>query len=743
MRSPWQNQLKQMLWQWRGVLTATPTTTVIVCLLKWSGALQGLELNLFDQFLRGKSAVSDQRIVIVEIQEPDLQQYGHPIADKTLAELLDKIRQQEPRAIGLDLYRDLPIREGYSKLANVFQTTPNLIGITKLGGPKDLVSIAPPPELAKQNQIAANDVVVDGDGKVRRGLMFLTDRKGENTPTLGMTMALMYLQGAGIEPEMVNDTTMKLGTRSLSILSGNEGGYVRADAGGYQLMLSQRIQPSSFQRYSLRQVLAGQVPQNWGRDRVVLIGPTAESLNDLFYTSSSPQGLFQPLQRIPGVDIHAQLTSQLISTALDRQAPLQTLPDWVEKVWIGSWALIGAVIIWQSRYGSDRKVQTTSQKQWQALLPGLRLMGVGGGLAIGSYVAFLGNWWLPFLPSTLALFAGGLGVTAYQAQKTSELRKTLGRYLTDDVVANLLENPEGITLKGETRKITTLFSDIRGFTSLSEQYPAEKIVAMLNLYLAFMTEVIQSYGGTINDLMGDGIIVLFGAPVQKRDDTERAIACALAMQQAMHRVNQQNELLGFPQLEMGIGLNTGEVVVGNIGSEAYMKYTAIGSHVNLAARVETFTVGGQVLISEGTLADVKDLVQVADTIEAQMKGVAKPVTLYDITGITGKYNLVLQSSNAAIVPIANPLPITYGVLAGKQLGDDRFTGEIIALSEKDVIVRSAHLPKSLSNLKLELTDMSAEIYAKVLRTNPDESEFTLRFTMMPDAVSQYLQSHRD
>jgi adenylate cyclase len=130
--------------------------------------------------------------------------------------------------------------------------------------------------------------------------------------------------------------------------------------------------------------------------------------------------------------------------------------------------------------------------------------------------------------------------------------------------------------------------------------PPEEVVRILNLYLGAMSDTIAHYNGTINEFIGDGIFVLFGAPIQREDDAKRAIACAVAMQNAMIGVNQQNLKLGLPTLEMGIGINTGEVVVGNIGSQKRAKYTVIGSHANLAARIETYTVGGQVLVSEYT-----------------------------------------------------------------------------------------------------------------------------------------------
>jgi adenylate cyclase len=741
-KSSWKHQL----WRWRGVLIAAPSATLCVLLMRGSGLLQGLEWATLDGFARSQPIVQDDRIVIVELRESD-KKYGFPLPDKTLARLLNKIKQQQPRSIGLDLYRDLPVGHGYQDLVKVFQSTPNLIGIQKIGGTVDAATIDPPPELAKLGQIASNDAIVDGDGKLRRGLLFISDREDNSQPSLGMAMALFYLQGAGIEPEMPDEQTIKLGKTILPIFQGNDGGYVRADDRGYQLLLNHPVQLSSFQRVSVDQVLRGEVPANWGRDRIVLIGPTAESLNDFFFTPTSYQGLFTSKLRIPGVYIHAQLTSQLLSATLDRKPFLQSLPDRWENLSIVLAAIVGAILVWQSRYSNNEQVSGLQQSLRQSL----KICIVSGGLLVGSYVGYRSHLWLPIVPTFMSFVGSALIVTAYQAQTTNDLRKTLGRYLTKDVVSSLLENPDGLTLTGERRKVTTLISDIRGFTSLSERYPAEQIVQMLNLYLAIMTKVIQQYGGTINDLTGDGIIVFFGAPLSRSQDTECAVACALAMQQAMTTVNEQNQKLGFPTLEMGIGLNTGEVVVGNIGSENYLKYTAIGSHVNLAARVESFTVGGQVLITESTLDDIRSIAQVTGELEAQMKGVAKPVTLYEVSGIGGEYGIFLDRSNAgSITEIPQPLPLQYGILEGKHLGDETFTGELIALSSKGAEIRSMHQPKVLSNLKIELAmiaDLNVgspivhEIYAKVInQPGRDSTTFWVQFTMIAPELLAKLES---
>src|SRR5919109_3072735 len=180
------------------------------------------------------------------------------------------------------------------------------------------------------------------------------------------------------------------------------------------------------------------------------------------------------------------------------------------------------------------------------------------------------------------------------------IRDIFGRYLTDDVVASLLDSPEGLQLGGEKRQVTLLMSDLRGFTSLSGRLAPEQVVAILNRYLGTMVDVIMEYQGTIDEFIGDAIFVIFGAPQRMDDHAPRAVACAVAMQLAMATVNAQNRAESLPEVEMGVGVNTGEVVVGNIGSHKRARYGLVGSHVNLTARIESYTVGGQILISEAT-----------------------------------------------------------------------------------------------------------------------------------------------
>lgn len=221
------------------------------------------------------------------------------------------------------------------------------------------------------------------------------------------------------------------------------------------------------------------------------------------------------------------------------------------------------------------------------------------------------------------------------------VRATFGRYLSNEVVNELLDSPQGLKMSGETREITILVSDLRGFTSLSSNLSPAEVIPILNRYFKAMLEVIASYRGTVDELQGDGILVFFGAPLASPDHPQRAVACAIEMQNKMAEVNEVQRREGLPELAMGIGINTGEVVVGNIGSQNRSKYGAVGSAINLAYRIESCTGGGQILMSPATYGQVKSFVSVRKKMEMEFKGIRDPMTIYDVGGMEGKYQLSL------------------------------------------------------------------------------------------------------
>ena len=228
-------------------------------------------------------------------------------------------------------------------------------------------------------------------------------------------------------------------------------------------------------------------------------------------------------------------------------------------------------------------------------------------------------------------------------QRNEFIRSVFGRYLTDDIAEKLLDSPEGLKMGGERREITIMLADIRGFTNLSSKLEPEKAVTLVNNFLSEMTKVIIAHGGTIDEFIGDAILVLFGAPTVMEGHAEKAIACALEMQNAMTRVNELNASSNLPPVATGIGINTGDVIVGNIGSEQRAKYGVVGHNVNFAARVESYTEGGHVLISNRTYELCSDLLETRGQMSVRPKGFDEDVLIHDVCAIGGEYKVKVEA----------------------------------------------------------------------------------------------------
>lgn len=329
------------------------------------------------------------------------------------------------------------------------------------------------------------------------------------------------------------------------------------------------------------------------------------------------------------------------------------------------------------------------------------------------------------------------------------IKKTFGRYMSDDVVEKLLESPDGLNLGGESMMVTVVITDLRGFSSICATLPPEAVVGMLNDYLREMTQIIFKYAGTVNEFTGDGILILFGAPISRADDAERAVACAIEMQQAMAQVNANNRLKGFPDLEMGIGINTGKVIAGNVGSDMRVKYAVVGSNVNLAARVESYTVGGQILATESTLKHIGDgVVQVDGEFAVPFKGAKAPVMIYNITGIQGTYTLALPQATACYQDLIDAVPVSFEVLDGKHSNGKVWAGHLVSLAEKSAVLVSSQELVVHDNLKMSLTAVCDEeeddnLYAKVLKcTSSACTRYEIHFTFVPEKIRNELNARR-
>lgn len=418
-----------------------------------------------------------------------------------------------------------------------------------------------------------------------------------------------------------------------------------------------------------------------------------------------------------------------------------THPDSPKKDWeVGN---IGGV--WEVTQSLDSLVNKTNRNLTETFftLGGISVLGLSGiTLVIGKQRQTTRE-----LEGRVRERTADLAQANVDLEKRNGLiRQVFGRYLSDNIVANLLETPEGLNLGGDRRNITILTSDLRGFTALSERLSPEQVIQILNLYLEHMADVINHYEGTIDEFMGDGILVLFGAPIAKENDALRAIACACAMQLAMGAVNEKLKPFDVPPLEMGIGIHTGEVVVGNIGSEKRTKYGIVGSPVNLAYRIESYTQGGQILVSQQTLTEAGSNVRINKRLNVQPKGFKQAIAVYDIAGIAGFYNLYLPKEEETFVQLPEGIPLQFALVDGKHVEDRLFYGKLIRLSQKGAelhVNRSELQPLFSESTTLRLNilapERSEDFYAKVSQKAADTDSLYICFTAITPNLQKYFE----
>ena len=313
------------------------------------------------------------------------------------------------------------------------------------------------------------------------------------------------------------------------------------------------------------------------------------------------------------------------------------------------------------------------------------------------------------------------------------LQETFGRYLSDDVVKEILDAPGGWKLGGQKRTLTILMSDLRGFTALSERMQPQDLIAMLNHYFGEMYEEIERYHGTLIEFLGDGMLVIFGAPTASETHAADAAAAALEMQKRMEDVNRWNAQRGYEPLAMGIGINTDSVILGNIGSEKRTKYGVLGAAVNLTGRIESYTTGGQVLISPNTRSAIGAELQIKSELRVSPKGVNGEIALAEIVGIGAPYDITLTREAKALYPLKEGSSLRFSVLEGKSIRDAVLEGRILALSEEEAILATDAELLLYENLELHI---GGELYAKV--TEAEKGQYRICFTAKPPIFPAWL-----
>jgi adenylate cyclase len=610
--------------------------------IRSTAILEPLELTVYDWLIQSQrgSEEADPRIVLITVTEQDILRQGRwPITDAILAEALTRLVQFQPRAIGLDIYRDIPVDPGHADLNRVLVEHPQIITVTKLGGGK-VASIPPPPVLAGTEQVAFNDILIDSDGIVRRGLLF--QEVGDQTAYgFALRLALLFLaeEGIGPQPDPENPEQLRLGSTTLRRFGPNDGGYVRADAGGYQVLVDfyrGHSQPISF---SLTALLTGQVNSDAIRNKIVLFGVTAESVPDLFHTPLSSGN--DTGRMIPGVAVHAHIISQFLGAGLEGRRPIATPSESQEWLWVILWGVLGAGL------GS------WTRSPWRLVLGAM-----GGLFFLGSMVvvAFAQGWWVPLVPPSLAWFLSLSIVTASVLSRERKERALLmhlfSKHVSGEVAEAVWRQREQFLQDGRPRSqqlvATVFFSDFKGYTAASEKMTPEALMDWVNAYLDVMAGLVIKHRGVIDDYAGDAIKANFGVPLPRITEAEiaqdavHAVTCALAMEQEMHRLNMRHEQAGLATIGMRIGIHTGLVVAGSVGTSERLKYTTVGDAVNTAARLESLdrdivqeTPGRRlcrILIDESTKRYLGDRFLLDQIGEVSVKGKEQTLMVYRVIG---------------------------------------------------------------------------------------------------------------
>ena len=569
----------------------------MLLVLQSSRLIQTANLLLYDLTVRLRPAPNGAAtpVRLIAIDERDLQQLGWPLDDALLIRAIQRLDQAGAAAIGLDLYRDIGVGDAHSALRQLSRSNPRLVSVfSHVDGIRAIRG-------TPASRQAYNDLVIDPDDVVRRDLLFV---RGMGSAMVPLPLRMLEVGNAGrpLREALERDPAW------IQPLQANSGGYHGLDHGGVQRMLAfHRL--GSFPSWSLRELLAGQVPEASLRGSLVLIGSKAPSLRDGFrvpFTGPQPGRSL----RLAGVELHAHRLAALIDLQGGRLLGLRAAPPWLNSALLVSAVLAGVAL--GEGIGALRRSQIT-------------VLAVAIGMVVVTALSLASGWWFDAASPLAALAALAAAAWTRRAQEQQQQRQELQGLLqqtTSTSVAGELWRQrelllEGGRFPGRRLELTVLFTDIEHFTQVAEQLDPEELLAWLNRGMAAMVGPVQGEGGLVNKFTGDGLLAVFGAPLDRGTQLEglAAVQAATTIRRALATLNAQLRAEGLPEMRVRIGINTGPVLAGSVGTPERWEFSVVGDTVNCAARIEGLQCNEgpspacRVLLSGSTLALVRETIR--------------------------------------------------------------------------------------------------------------------------------------
>lgn len=604
--------------------------------LRLNGILQQYELTAYDLHLqyRAEVAPDESPVVLIRITENDIQKLKHyPITDNILAAGLEKLSQMGASVIGVDIFRDIPT-QGRDRLINIMTNNTRIVVVDKILGEN---IIHAPEFIISEKQVGFADLKQDVDGVIRRALLMVWDDDLIPRFSFALQLTLAFLQESGVslseDPD--DENNVRLNKISINRFRHNDGGYADVDDGGYQFLLSYERDSKSFPSYTLSDLLNDRISKEAIKRKVIILGVTADSVQDYHETPFSHHGPSRPMF---GIEIHAHAVEQLIAAALYDRQQISVLDEIAEYSGVLLFAVIGAI------------AGLLFKRVYSLFLISTLFIIV---LVLFAHYFFLSSVWVPVIPWVLAFLMAVSISTAFVMQSEAFSHKLIkemfGKFVTPEIAELLWQQRDQFMVGGRPKQqelnATVIIADIEHSAEIMENMKPQQALEWSNICLSMVTDVAIKYGGLVDDYAGDGIKVNFGVPVPRitreeiQHDCVQAIECALEIGRNLSEVNESMMKKNWPIIRLRIGISTGLVAAGSQGSFKRMKYTTVGDTVNIAARLESFDKDNfskeldkmcRIIVTQNTINYVGDKYKSLDIDVIKHGGSNSQITLYRI-----------------------------------------------------------------------------------------------------------------